>query len=176
MRTAIAFGFHTDMPAHQHSAEVIERCRKIWWTVYILDSHMSALMGAPRTMNERDISAQLPTFGSSPHRSHALQIHIKLAKIEGMIQQSKCYATNELHITDLEPAVYSKEGRTGVNFLNSIKAGLKALAAINDERTMSFPLELGRAVDTGISRLSAHLHLFHHHVSTDAPLQHIGIG
>jgi len=89
MRTAIAFGFHTDMPVHQHSATVVERCRKIWWTVYILDSHMSALMGAPRAINERDISAQLPTFGNSMHRSRALHIHIKLANIEGMIQQSK---------------------------------------------------------------------------------------
>lgn len=89
MRTAISFGFHTDMPTHQHSNEVLERCRKIWWTVYILDSHMSALMGAPRTINERDISAQLPTFGSSPHRLRALQIHIKLANIENTIQQSR---------------------------------------------------------------------------------------
>ena len=95
MRTAIAFGFHTDMPANQHSNEVIERCRKIWWTVYILDSHMSALMGGPRTISERDISAQLPSFANSPHLARALQIHIKLANIENMIQQSKLlsYAT-----------------------------------------------------------------------------------
>ncbi|KAH6612413.1 Zn(II)2Cys6 transcription factor [Boeremia exigua] len=147
IRTAISFGFHTDMPLHQHSAAVLERCRKIWWTVYILDSHMSALMGAPRAIDARDINAQLPTFGSSIHKVHALHIHIKLADIEGMIQQT----------------VYSKEGRTGINFLNSIKAALKALAAINDERTSNFPLELGNPGDKGISRLSAHLHLFHHH-------------
>jgi hypothetical protein len=63
-------------------------------------------------------------------------------------------------------AVYSKEGRTGINFLNSIKTALKALAAINDERTSSFPLGLSGTTDSGISRLSAHLHLFHHHVRT----------
>lgn len=88
MRTAIAFGFHTDMPTHQHSPDVIERCRQIWWTVYILDSHMSALMGVPRIMHERDISAQLPTFNNSVHRTRALKIHIQLANIEGSIQQS----------------------------------------------------------------------------------------
>ena len=165
MRTAIAFGFHTDMPVNQHPNDVIERCRKVWWTVYILDSHMSALMGVPRAMNERDISAQLPTFDNSTHRSHALHIHIKLANIEGMIQQSKLLPGNNQPNIDVCTAVYSKEGRTGVNFLNSIKAALKALAAINDERTQRFPLRLGRAADSGISRLSAHLHLFHHHVS-----------
>lgn len=62
-------------------------------------------------------------------------------------------------------AVYSKEGRTGENFLSSIKNALKALADINDERTSSFPLVL-EGPDSGISRLSAHLHLFHHQVST----------
>ncbi|KAF3039995.1 hypothetical protein E8E11_007017 [Didymella keratinophila] len=87
MRTAISLGFHTDMPAHQHSDEVLERCR-----------------------------------------------------------------------------VYSKEGRTGVNFLNSIRTALRALVVINDERTSSYPLELSGTSDSGISRLSAHLHLFYHHV------------
>jgi proline utilization trans-activator len=89
MRTAVAFGFHTDMPSDQHPADVIERCRKIWWTLYILDSHMSALMGAPRTIGERDISAQLPDYNGATQRSHALHVHIKLANIEGLIQQSK---------------------------------------------------------------------------------------
>lgn len=89
MRTAIAFGFHTDMPTDQHSPAIIERCRKIWWTVYMLDSHMSALLGAPRTICERDISARLPTYDGSAHRTLALHVHIRLANIEGLIQQSQ---------------------------------------------------------------------------------------
>lgn len=66
--------------------------------------------------------------------------------------------------TDASQAVYSKEGRTGDNFLTSMKNALKALANVNDERTSSFPLVL-EGPDSGISRLSAHLHLFHHQVS-----------
>lgn len=54
----------------------------------MLDSHMSALLGAPRTIRERDISARLPTYDGSVHRTHALHVHIKLANIEGLIQQS----------------------------------------------------------------------------------------
>ncbi|KAJ4304925.1 hypothetical protein N0V90_000453 [Kalmusia sp. IMI 367209] len=42
----------------------------------------------------------------------------------------------------IQQTVYSKEGRTGINFLNSVKTALKALAAINDERTFNFPLKL----------------------------------
>ncbi|KAL6707065.1 hypothetical protein ACN47E_004817 [Coniothyrium glycines] len=104
---------------------------------------MSALFGAPRTIRERDISAQLPTYDGSAHRTHALHVHLKLANIKSLIQQT----------------IYSKEGRTGDDFLTIKKNALKALADINDERTSSFPLALDGA---GISRLSAHLLLFHH--------------
>lgn len=50
---------------------------------------MSALLGAPRTIAERDINSRLPNFGGSVQKSHALGVHVKLANIEGLIQQSK---------------------------------------------------------------------------------------
>src|SRR6186713_495096 len=64
-------------------------------------------------------------------------------------------------ITNPSRAVYSKEGRSSTEFVKSIKNALKALANINDERTISFPLHLN-IPSSGILRLSAHLHLFHH--------------
>ena len=64
-------------------------------------------------------------------------------------------------ITDPFRAVYSKEGRSSTELLESIKNALKALADINGERTISFPLRLD-IPSSGISRFSAHLHFFHH--------------
>jgi hypothetical protein len=69
-----------------------ERCREIWWTIYILDSHMSALMGVPQSLSEHDVTAQLPEFAtSSSSKSLALGIHIKLARATSSILQSKLY-------------------------------------------------------------------------------------
>lgn len=55
---------------------------------------MSALLGAPRAITERDVSARLPSFRNSAQYSNALNVHIKLAHIEGLIQQSKLRVHN----------------------------------------------------------------------------------
>lgn len=48
-------------------------------------------------------------------------------------------------------------------FVASIKTGLKNLAAVNDERMRSFPIN-PKSSESSISRLAAYLHLFHHTV------------
>jgi proline utilization trans-activator len=85
------------MPSNQHSEALLERCREVWWTVYALDSHISALMGCPTTLQEQDITARLPTFGGSVQKSLALEMHVKLSKITASIQQSKCYMWDPRH-------------------------------------------------------------------------------
>jgi proline utilization trans-activator len=66
-----------------------ERCREIWWTIYILDSHMSALMGVPQSLSEHDVTAQLPEFAAHTSKSLALGIHVKLARATSSILQSE---------------------------------------------------------------------------------------
>lgn len=148
VRLALAFGLHTDMPRGQfHSDATLERCREIWWTIYILDCHMSALLGTPFTLNEQDANTQLPAFDGSMVRRHALSIQVKLAQATAFILRT----------------VYSKDGPAGSDsFVSSMKAALKRLADINDEDMAIFPLRNDST--SGISRLSAHLHLFHHQV------------
>lgn len=94
MRTAVVEGIHTDMPSDHHSNIVLERCREIWWTVYVLDCHMCSLLGVPGTLAEQEISAKLPRFASSPQKSLALGIHVKLAKTTALVLQSMCPLLN----------------------------------------------------------------------------------
>jgi proline utilization trans-activator len=89
MRIAITEGLHTDMQNCQHSNTVLERCREIWWTIYLLDCHMSSLIGSPLALAEREISTRLPSFVSSPQKSIALGIHVKLASIIALTLGSK---------------------------------------------------------------------------------------
>ncbi|KAL9584292.1 MAG: hypothetical protein Q9203_004724 [Teloschistes exilis] len=145
MRMALVAGLHTDIKNRHKSEPERERCREIWWTVYILDCHLSSLMGAPIAIGEQDISVQLPSFGGVAQKSLALSIHVKLAKTTTLILRT----------------VYGEEGRMDRRFLASIKAALKCLASVNDERNSGFPLDLKKS-SSSISRLSAYLHLFHH--------------
>ena len=85
---AISHETHTNIQSRHHSKSVNERCREIWWTVYVLDCHLSSLMGVPLALEEQDISAQLPSFSGFSQKSLALSIHVRLAKITTLIPRS----------------------------------------------------------------------------------------
>lgn len=148
-----------------------ERCREIWWTIYILDSHMSALMGVPQSLAEHDVTAQLPEFATSSSKSLALGIHVKLARATSSILQSKSVdliRVNRQFTNDRLSAIYGKEGRDPSKFLHSIKSALRNLANIHDDRVANFRIYLG---NSSISRLSAYLLLFQHQVCTNMMVQ-----
>jgi proline utilization trans-activator len=88
MRIALAQGMHTDMPIADLGEPVVQRCRKIWWTIYILDRQMTSLMGLPQSIRDDDISCQLPDFAGSAQRTAALTMQIKLARIYAEIARS----------------------------------------------------------------------------------------
>lgn len=89
---------HTDMRNRNLADPMRERCREIWWTIYILDSHMSALMGVPQSLAEHDVTAQLPEFATSSSKSLALGIHVKLARATSSILQSKFVDDKRDHV------------------------------------------------------------------------------
>ena len=86
---ALVHGLHTDIRSRHHSESVAERCREVWWTVYVLDCHLSSLMGVPLAIAEHDIRAQLPSFAGYPQKSLALSIHVRLGKAITLIRGSK---------------------------------------------------------------------------------------
>jgi proline utilization trans-activator len=95
MRIALAQGMHTDMPVADLSEPVVQRCRKIWWTVYILDRQMTSLMGLPQNIRDDDITCRLPNFPGSAQRAAALDMQIKLARIYADISRSRWHWLNE---------------------------------------------------------------------------------
>lgn len=97
LRLAVEQGLHTDMRSLQLPDNLFERCKETWWTVYILDRQMTSLMGVPMSISEDDITAPHPYFAGSMSKQHALAIHIKLAKANAVIQQSK-FPFRTLHV------------------------------------------------------------------------------
>ncbi len=82
-------GMHTDMNNNYLAPDVVERARETWWTVYILDRQMSALLGVPLTIADEDITACLPSFDGSSLKVLALSILIKISKATAEIQRSQ---------------------------------------------------------------------------------------
>lgn len=66
-----------------------QKCRRVWWTVYILDRQMSSLMGVPMAVPDNEITAPLPTFPGDVRRSMALEIQVKLCRVLAQILSSR---------------------------------------------------------------------------------------
>lgn len=165
LRLAIEQGIHTNMQGHHLSEHMVERCKETWWTVYILDRQMTSLMGVPISISDDDVTAPLP-FAGSARKKLALSLHIKLSKATAIILQSKYYRSSyPLAYADASKAVYARTGGARKErLLVSMKEALKSIAEANDERNEFFPLDLDNP-KSGICRLSAYLHIFHHQVS-----------
>ncbi|ENI01672.1 hypothetical protein COCC4DRAFT_75012 [Bipolaris maydis ATCC 48331] len=155
MRIALAEGMHTDMPVSELGEAFVQRCRKIWWSIYILDRQMSSQMGVPQSIRDDEITCQLTHFPGSVQRTAALKMQIRLARI---------YA-------DIARSVYGPKGWLRKKFVISIKALLYDMAAIAEELRNSFPLHSDERLG-GISRMPAHLHLMYYQtiVVTTRPL------
>ncbi|KAH8156977.1 hypothetical protein CIB48_g11271 [Xylaria polymorpha] len=145
MRLAMSNGLHTDIGTERFDDGMVERSRRVWWTVYILDREMTSLMGLPQSHHDHGVCPQLPRFLGSLQRPVALSIRIKLSRIMAKINDT----------------VYGTDGQKGRKFLNSTKAALSDIAVVADELRLSFPLEREKA-GHGLSRISAHLHLLYH--------------
>ncbi|GFN19694.1 fungal specific transcription factor domain-containing protein [Aspergillus tubingensis] len=150
MRMAMAHGMHTCMPVTELGRHSVERCRKIWWTVYILDRHMTSIQGLPQSVDDRFIQARLPSPEGSENMTN-LDMHIKLCR----------------SIADINATVYATDGRLNRTFLLNIKGALSNLAGLADDLNKSFPLRL-EATDSGLSRVAAYLHLFYQQVGSSS--------
>lgn len=163
------------MEAHGLKEGFVQRCRNVWWTVYVLDRQMSSLMGLPLAIQDEDISAAIPTFPGSPQKTLAIKIHVKLSRVLSQILNSMS-KSNRYHLilsadVVVVQAVYGVDGRLNKRFMASTKAALNNIANVTDELKTSFDISSNTSM-AGISRLSAYLHLLHHQVRLPNPIYH----
>lgn len=169
MRIALAQGMHTDMPVVDLGERFVQRCRRIWWTVYILDRQMTSLMGLPQSIRDENISCQLPVLPGSPQRTAALSMQIKLSRVLDEINNSTFmmllfFFSSVANNITYWLAIYGTKGRLRKKFVISIKAVLEGIASLAVELRQSFPLQADDRFG-GISRMPAHLHLLYYQVS-----------
>ena len=98
---------HTDMQS-QHVPEVlVQRCRKIFWTVYVLDRQLSSLMGVPSSIRDEEISAGLPSYSESSSRAVALDIQVKLSRVIAKISRGNTAQLKLLSRSNLITQMYT---------------------------------------------------------------------
>lgn len=73
-------GMHTSMQPNSLNEAFIQRCRRLWWTVVILDRQISTTLGLPIQIRDEDITAPLPSFPDSEKRAAATEIQVGLSR------------------------------------------------------------------------------------------------
>ena len=93
MRLAMSHGMHTSMPVSELGLHIVERCRKIWWTIDILNRQMTCVQGLPQSIDDNFVQTSLPSFAESPLRALTLDMHIKLSRSVSEINKSEMLYT-----------------------------------------------------------------------------------
>ncbi|OJJ33588.1 hypothetical protein ASPWEDRAFT_115897 [Aspergillus wentii DTO 134E9] len=85
IRIAQFEGLHTQLPDDQLGAETVTRCRNLWWTLYIMDSHFSSSVGLPTTTQDSDISTSIEPSSRCSHKEVILSLQAKLSRLLSFI-------------------------------------------------------------------------------------------
>ncbi|KAL4942658.1 hypothetical protein BDV06DRAFT_235261 [Aspergillus oleicola] len=78
IRIAQLEGLHTQLPEEVLGAATVARCRNLWWSLYILDRHLSPSLGLPLTTRDSDITTLInpPDAGQQQDQTFSLQVRI----------------------------------------------------------------------------------------------------
>ena len=112
IRIAQLDGLHTELPEHELGVETVSRCRNLWWTLYVMDRHVSSSLGLPMTTQDSDITTTLNPAPAGSRPDATLSLHVKLSYLFSSILTCKLslsYAYG-VHIDILfSQAIYKNE-------------------------------------------------------------------
>lgn len=64
MRVAQIHGLHTDHQVEEMGEHLVQRFKKLWWTLYSTDRRFSAMIGLAHSLYDQDITSPLPNTSS----------------------------------------------------------------------------------------------------------------
>lgn len=89
IRIAQLDGLHTELPGNELGIQTVTRCRNLWWTLYVMDRHVSSSLGLPMTTQDSDITTELNPAGSRSRPDATLSLHVKLSYLFSTILTCK---------------------------------------------------------------------------------------
>ncbi|KAL4894788.1 fungal-specific transcription factor domain-containing protein [Aspergillus ambiguus] len=85
IRICVLEGMHRHMPEDVLGAEYSRRCHITFWVVYMLERELSAVLGAPSSIRDEDITVPLPSETSSSLDSWNMTLHVRLSRLTAQI-------------------------------------------------------------------------------------------
>ncbi|KAJ5400087.1 hypothetical protein N7465_010576 [Penicillium sp. CMV-2018d] len=136
LRIALGFGLHRERPPNQSQYDSTERCRNLWWTVYILERNFTTSMGLPICLQDHDITASLPNTQSDIRKGVAISFLVKSSKIVAQTVDRLFSPSGRLHsnfLVSIHFLVFDRELTYSAAFvLNLISIIAPGMVPIND--------------------------------------------
>ncbi|KAK1846417.1 C6 transcription factor [Colletotrichum chrysophilum] len=85
LRISIVEGIYRHMPEEVVGVEHSRRCNIVFWVVYTLDREFSALMGAPSSIRDEDITVKLPSQMDNSLDALNMTLHVRLSRLMARI-------------------------------------------------------------------------------------------
>lgn len=144
LRISLTQGLHHDCEMERENPKLCARRQSIWWTLYILDRRFSALMGAPVSIHDEDITLDLPNPDHAMQKCGALSIHVRLSRLMSILLST----------------IYGPDGRLDSSFTSCVQEVLRRLAHLAPELEKSYTINMSNSQP--LSRVSATLNLYYH--------------
>ncbi|KAM0537553.1 hypothetical protein ACHAP9_004101 [Verticillium nonalfalfae] len=146
IRIAQLEGLHTPLPEKELGAQMVKRCRNLWWTLYIMDRQFSTSLGLPMSIQDGGITTHLSVPGENSQEDTAVVLQVKLSQLlSHILSCTWCVmvATRPLLLFVLQDRLNSPEhgDKDWEPFLSTttslistgIKSAVKTLQILTDE-------------------------------------------
>ncbi|KAJ6099362.1 hypothetical protein N7467_000897 [Penicillium canescens] len=155
LRGCIIEGIHRHVPEEICGPELSQRCRTIFWVVYMLDREFSALIGAPSSIRDEDITVKLPAEMDDSVEHINLTLHVRLSRLMARILTTVYGVGNEYDDT----------------LVRSTQSILHSMAELSHDLTAFLNTQFHGLISRA-SKMAIRLMLAHHHcvVLTTRPL------
>ncbi|KAL4930805.1 uncharacterized protein BDV17DRAFT_297406 [Aspergillus undulatus] len=87
-RIAQLDGLHTELPENELGVDTVARCQNLWWTLYVMDRHVSSSLGLHMTTQDSDITTLLKPVSTGSRHDATLSLHVKLSYLFSSILTS----------------------------------------------------------------------------------------
>ncbi|RAH71354.1 Zn(II)2Cys6 transcription factor [Aspergillus aculeatinus CBS 121060] len=145
IRIAQLEGLHTQLPEEEIGLQTVERCRNLWWTLYIMDRHFSCSLGIPMLTRDSDITTVLDSPSACSQRDTTLCLQVRLSHLLSFILTT----------------IYKTQKTQLGTFLDKTKSILQTLAGHAREIEKIIYRKFQNSIDT-MPRGTRHITLLYH--------------
>jgi proline utilization trans-activator len=168
-------GMHTQLPEDELGLETVARCRNLWWTLYVLDRHISSSVGASMTPEDSDITTLLEplTATACSQSDTTLSLSVRLSHLLSYILSCRfIFSSRHWPVfglggqeADSYKAIYKATETQLGTFLETTRSILHVLAGHAREIEQIIQLKFQNSVDT-MPKGTRHITLLYHQVGS----------